>query len=249
MTDALTACRRWVVFALMPLLLLSACGKQEVYGKLKEAEANEMIAVLRTADVDASKTSGADGNWSVAVAPDQFSRAVQVLRSNGLPRDSFATLGTVFEKKGFVSSPVEERARLIYGLSQELSHTVSEIDGVVEARVHLAIPQPDPLSETMKPSSAAVFIKYQPGFDVRSQTGAIKALVTNSIEGLSYDKVSVVMVPSQIAAPAPAISMQTIDTPVVRLGLIAAALLAAAAALFWPRRRRAASTSLPVPAE
>nr|WP_231708260.1 type III secretion inner membrane ring lipoprotein SctJ [Sphingomonas populi] len=247
MTKAFAAYRRWMAFALLPLLLLSACGKQEVYGKLKEAEANEMIAVLRSADVDASKTTGADGNWSIAVAPDQFSRAVQVLRSNGLPRDDFATLGTIFEKKGFVSSPVEERARLIYGLSQELSHTVSEIDGVVEARVHLAIPQPDPLSETMKPSSAAVFIKYQPGFDVRSQTGAIKSLVTNSIEGLSYDKVSVVMVPSQIAAPAPAISVETFDTPLARVVLIAAALVAAAAALFWPRRRRA--TTLPVPAE
>jgi type III secretion protein J len=197
---------------LMLCLLVAACGNQEVYGKLKENEANDMVAVLRTASIDATKEKQGD-EWSVAVAPERFGRAIEVLRANGLPRAQYANLGTIFEKKGFVSSPTEERARMIFGLSQELSNTVSQIDGVVEARVHLAIPEQQPLSDKVRPSSAAVFIKYQPGYDLRSQTGAIKSLVTNSIEGLSYDKVSVVMFPAQSAPGTNAVAAAGLTKP------------------------------------
>jgi len=225
---------------LLAALALAGCGAQEIYGQLNESQANEMIAALRDARIDASKSSNKDGQWSVSVDPESFSRAIQVLRAKGLPRDDFATLGTLFEKKGLVSSPTEERARLIYGLSQELSHTVSEIDGVVQARVHLAIPEADPLSDRVKPASAAVFIKYQPGYDLRGQTGAIKSLVTNSIEGLTYDKVSVVMVPSQAAPPSePSMLAASFDSAVGRVGLLLAG-TGGLVALFWRRRKSAA---------
>jgi type III secretion protein J len=38
-----------------------------------------------------------------------------------------------------------------------------------------------------------VFVKYREGFDIPAQTAAIKSLVTNSVEGLEYDKVSIAM--------------------------------------------------------
>lgn len=222
---------------LSPLLLLAACGQQELYGQLEEQQANEMISALRKENIEAGKAPGEKGVWAISVDPSDFSRSVEVLRSAGLPRDRFASLGQVFEKKGFVSSPMEERARLIFGLSQELSHTVSEIDGVVQARVHLAIPEPDPLSDKLKPSSAAVFIKYQPGFDLRNQTGAIKSLVINSVEGLSYDKVSVVMFPSKaIQAKKPATFAQ-FAPPLAPAALVMGG-LATVAFGFGRRRRR-----------
>jgi type III secretion protein J len=223
--------------ALLAALALAGCGSQEIYGQLKEDQANDMIAALRDAHIDAAKSLDKDGQWAVSVGTDDFSKAIQLLRAKGLPREDFANLGSLFEKKGLVSSPTEERARLIYGLSQELSHTVSEIDGVVQARVHLAMPEADPLSDKVKPASAAIFVKYQPGYDLRSQTGAIKSLVTNSIEGLAYDKVSVVMVPSQ-AAPPPEQSMlvASFDNWASRI-LLALVGTGGLAALFWRRRR------------
>lgn len=230
--------------------MLAACGREEVYGNLKEREANEIVAALGEAEIAASKTGTGDGEWSIAVDREQFARAVEVLNARGLPRDNFASLGEVFEKKGFVSSPVEERARLIYGLSQELGQTISAIDGVVQARVHLAIPADDPLSEKTKPSSAAVFVKYQPGFDLRGETGAIKALVTNSIEGLSYDRVSVVMVPSQSGAVAGESSVGEIEAPVLAALAGGLGLLGLGASLFARRSRpRRSRTGLPEPAE
>jgi type III secretion protein J len=231
--------------ALLALLLLSGCGEQEVYGKLTEASANEMIAVLSQSGVKAAKVAGEKENWSITVAPDDFARAVETLRAQGLPHETYDSLGTVFKKEGFTSTPLEERARLIYGLSQELSRTISEIDGVVQARVHLTMPEADPLSREAKPSAASVFVKYRTGFDLRSQTAAIKALVTNGIDGLTYDRVSVVMVPAQ-ALPTVAKDQSSIELGT--LGRIFAGLAAAALLLFAGRAliRSRRKSGLPV---
>jgi type III secretion protein J len=180
-----------------PLLLLSACSSQNLYSSLSEAQANDMVAVLLDAGIEAQKNPAEKELWQVSVSQNQFARAVEVLKSNGFPRKDYDTLGSIFKKEGFASSPLEERARLNYGMSQELSHSIRDIDGVIEARVHLTMPEPDPLSKEVKPASASVFVKYRPGFNLQSETGAIKSLVTNAVEGLTYDRVSVIMTPSR----------------------------------------------------
>lgn len=227
-----------------PLLLLAAlalggCGKQEVYGKLTEPAANEMIAVLGQSGIVASKIRGEKDAWSIAVAQGDFARAVETLRAHGLPHENYDSLGTVFKKEGFTSTPLEERARLIYGLSQELSRTISDIDGVVQARVHLTMPEADPLSREAKPSAASVFVKYRTGFDLRSQTGAIKSLVTNAIDGLSYERVSVVMVPAQTLPVLPRNEDVVSVTTLVRgaVALLALIVLAFAGRALWRMRR------------
>lgn len=237
-----------------PLLLLAAlglagCSKQEVYGKLTETAANEMVAVLGQSGIQASKVAGEKEAWSVKVAQSDFARAVEVLRAHGLPHENYDSLGSVFKKEGFTSTPLEERARLVYGLSQELSRTISDIDGVVAARVHLTMPEADPLSREAKPSAASVFVKYRTGFDLRSQTGAIKSLVTNAIEGLTYDRVSVVMVPAQVTPVAPQNEGMVSVMTLVRGLAVAAAivLLLVAGRALWRMRRRPAG--VPAPAD
>ena len=91
--------------ALVAALALAGCGSQEIYGQLKEDQANDMIAALRDAHIDAAKSADKDGQWAVAVSPDDFSKAIQLLRAKGLPREDFANLGSLFEKKGLVSGP------------------------------------------------------------------------------------------------------------------------------------------------
>lgn len=170
--------------------LLAGCGKDPLYSKLDEQQANEMLAVLVGAGIDASKKA-VDEGWSIEVARSGVPQAMKVLKAEGYPHEPYQSLGEVFRKEGFVSTQLEERARLLHALSQELSRTISAIDGVVVARVHLAIPERNPLSDQKPLSSASVFIKHKPGSQVVNKAASIKALVVNSVEGLPYDNVTV----------------------------------------------------------
>jgi len=179
---------RWLA-AFVLLLALAGC-KVALYSNLKEQEANEIVAALSTEGIGAAKTRLEGSNWQVEVEEDRLSQALDVLRVQGLPAERYASMGEVFQKQGLVSTPSEERMRYIYAISQELSQTLRNVDGVVSARVHVVIPANDPLSEKIRPSSAAVFIKHRPDVDLRLLAPAVKDMVAHSIEGLTHDQVS-----------------------------------------------------------
>lgn len=174
-------------------LLLQAC-KEDLYTNLEEREANAMVAALLQRGIPAGRVIEKNGKLSVTVDEDQFAKAVTVLNEAGLPKTQFATMGSVFKQEGLVASPVQERAQMIYALSEELSRTVSEIDGVVSARVHVVLPDNDPLQRNAVPASASVFIRHEPSLDINTLIPQIKTLVANGIAGLTYEKVSVIPV-------------------------------------------------------
>lgn len=177
-------------------LFLSAC-QTELYSGLTEREANEIVAALLDAGIPASKEAARSGEEiTVLVDKSRFSEAMALLNAKGLPSARYESLGDVFQKEGIVSSPVEERARFIYALSQELSQTIAEIDGVLSARIHVVLPETDMLGRDFQPSSASVFIRHVPDIPVEQFLPNIKLLVANSIEGLVYDNVTVVTVPA-----------------------------------------------------
>jgi type III secretion protein J len=175
---------------MLALLFLLAGCKVGLYSGLNEQEANEIVAALAAEGLDASKERQEGNSWQVQVDEGRLGRALDVLRTQGLPHDRYASMGDVFQKQGLVSTPAEERMRYIYAVSQELSQTLRNVDGVVTARVHVVIPANDPLSDKIRPSSAAVFIKHRPDVDLRLLAPAVKEMVAHSIEGLSHEQVS-----------------------------------------------------------
>ena len=199
--------RLWRRSGLMLLcaLLLAACGARvDLLGAVPEDEANDVLAALLKAHIPAHKIAGKEGMVGVQVQSDQVGRALEILRENGLPRERFAGMGQVFKKEGLISSPLEERARYVFALSQELSSTLSKIDGVLAARVHVVLPERGAAGEPGVLSTAAVFIKHQDDYNLEIIQPQIRRLVTNSIPGLTADRVSVVFVAAQPRSAPPA---------------------------------------------
>lgn len=185
-------------FSVILCLVLAACGgKVDLMGAIAEDEANEVISALLQAQIPAEKIAGKEGMVSVRVPSDHVGQSLQLLRERGLPRERYDGMGQVFKKEGLISSPLEERARYIYALSQELSQTLSKIDGVLNARVHVVLPERSVAGEGAVPSTAAVFIRYQDGYNLEILQPQIRRLVTNSIPSLSAENVSVILIASQ----------------------------------------------------
>ena len=183
-----------IVIVVFAGVTLYGC-KIELYTGLPEQEGNEMLALLLKHGIDSEKQPGKDNMVSLFIDENQTARAVELLSEHGYPKTKFSTINDVFSNDGLVSTPFEERTRYIYGLSQEVSETLSQIDGVLVARVHVVLPKESKSGSGKDkidfPASASVFIKYNSDYDLNSYIPQMKSIVANAIEGLSYDQVSV----------------------------------------------------------
>lgn len=190
--------------ALAATVLLAGCGgRVELLTQTSEEQANEVLAALMPRGIAAEKVAGKEGKVSVQVPQERVAEAIAILQAAGLPRAPKVSMGDVFKKDGLISSPLEERARMVFALSQELSATIAKIDGVVDAEVHVVLPERGGYGEPGVPSSAAVFIKHVDTAPIENVVPQIRRLVANSISGLDYDRVSVVLVPTAAQAAAP----------------------------------------------
>ncbi len=194
----------WVrhLCAVSLVLMLVSCGGGQVtlLTAVSEDDGNEVIAALINEGISATKVLGKDNMVGVSVSQADTAKAVDIMRQRGLPRETFNGMGAVFQKSGLISSPVEERARYLYALSQELSGTLSRIDGVLFSRVHLVLPEKGSGLDRDTSSSAAVFIKHQKNAEIEILQPQVRRLVANSIPGLSVERVSVVLIPSNLQA-------------------------------------------------
>lgn len=235
----MSAMRRGLRPACLLLLLLAGC-KTDLYTRLDEREANEMVAILLHGGIDADRAVAKDGTSSVEVEKERVADAVDLLEARRHPRERFETMAQVFAPRGLIASPVEERARYIYALGQEIERTLSDIDGVISARVQVVLPQNDPLGQASAPAAAAVFIRYDSAVDVPALLPQIKTTTANSIQGLAYDHVSVVLLPVASRAPDLLPAQRPAGSfPVAAAASVAALLLAAAGGGGWLWRRRA----------
>src|SRR5512144_736127 len=231
-------------FRLAPaILLLAACAGEEILHGLDEAQANRVVVALAEAGVQGRAERGDrdEAGFTVAVDSADAGRARRVLAERELPRQRPPGFAEVFSKGSLVPTPVEERALYHHALAGELSRSLETLDGVVEARVHLALPAPDPLRpEAGRPPRAGVLVKVRPEARPRLEAleAGIRSLVAGAAEGLDPASVSVVLADAAARPPAPPPGRRS---PLL-LGLaggVAAAGLALAAAALWGRLRPA----------
>ncbi|WP_321850373.1 type III secretion system inner membrane ring lipoprotein SctJ [Pseudomonas paraveronii] len=239
--------------------LLNACSDRvELHRQLTEQEANEVVAELADKHIRATKVPAKDGVVVVVNATD-IGRAVRTLEAAGLPRVARATLGDTFRKEGVISTPLEERARYIYALSQELETTLSNIDGVIVARVHVVLPERVAPGEPVQPASASVFIKHDPRLDPDNIRARVRRMVASSIPGMTAavenpQKLTVVFVPATayleqqklayfgpFLVPGDDIGFWRASVIFALIALV----LMVAGGVFWHRRTQRAADALP----
>ncbi|VVE55843.1 type III secretion system inner membrane ring lipoprotein SctJ [Pandoraea sputorum] len=225
---------RWLLLLCM-LPLLAAC-KRELYSKLDEAEANQMLALLIYNKIPADKSTGKEGS-TLRVDDEHFVNAVEVLRQNGLPRRKTVSMQDVFPSGQLVTSPKQEDAKLTFLKSQQLEKMLSSMDGVIVAEVSVAEPRVLE-GETPGPNSAAVFIKYSPEVNLAARESEIRALVRGGIPGLAPERITLTLQRADYRyLPAPVAPASPLPWPAIGAAGGTALLGVLGAFGLWWRRR------------
>ena len=183
------------------VLFVVGC-QSELYTGLSQKEGNEMLSILLDAQISAQKQPDKENKVKIMVNDAHLPIALELLKSQGYPKEKFSSLKEIFPSDSLISSPLEERARLNYVQSQSLSSTLSQIDGVITARVHIVDSEMHNMNEKnnkkeLHKATASVFIKHTPDIDINLLVPQIKLLVANSVLGIHKEDIGVVLVQAE----------------------------------------------------
>jgi type III secretion protein J len=181
---ALVRGRHW----LWALPWLVACSAP-IARDLDESEANRVVVALSDANIGATKKVDlqSEGRFVVEVPSAEASVALQVLQQRGLPSPQSVGILASLGEGGLVASRTAEHARLVVGIAGELERSLRDIDGVLSARVHLAVPD-----------AASVLLRHR-GATPPIAASEVQRLVAGAVAGLHWEQVAVVTQPVTIA--------------------------------------------------
>ena len=243
--------RRTALLLLLAAATLVAAGCQTaVLHGLSEQDSNEVIAALQDQGIMASKEldNAEASTWKVVVPRKDASRVWSVLQGYRLPSARGRRVQDVFGKSKLLTGPLEEKALFLEALQGEIAHTLESVSGVVSARVHVAIPEPDLSGQTTHDVKASVMLEYHPDPSGRPplREDEVRGVVASGVNDLKPENVSVVMKPilivrtqqtydfvafGPIVVAAPSVAAFKILT-----GGVVAIVLALGASLYWSGR-------------
>ena len=191
--------KTFLFFTFLLLFLVSGCS-QPVHHGLTEEQANDMLIALDRNGIHGTKVTEEGGEvlaFTVTVPKSDAANAWLILRDNGLPRPPKKGFDEVYGKTSLIPTAAEEKAMFLQALMGEISRTIEAINGVIDARVHVVLPETDVLKEAIQGQTvpkAAVLIKYKVDQNgtLPFKADDIRRLVANSVEGLKPDDVTIV---------------------------------------------------------
>lgn len=162
-----------------------------LYGSLTGMDAKQVMDTLATADIayTVEPNSGA-----LLVKAEDVARARLKLAAAGVtPTDSNIGFEILDKDQGLGTSQFMEATRYRRGLEGELARTISSLNNVKGARVHLAIPKSSVFVRDERRPSASVLVELYAGRSLEpGQVLAIINLVATSVPELSKSQITVV---------------------------------------------------------
>ncbi len=178
-----------LVAVIVAIGMWSSQGDYRVlFANLPDKEGGAVVAQLATMQVP---YRFAEGGTAILVPADKVNEVRLKLASAGLPKSSVIGFELMDNAK-FGQTQTQERVNLQRALEGELTRTISSIDAVESARVHLALPNQNGFFREQQKPSASVVLMLRGGRTLdRSQLAGIVHLVASSVPELQTKDVSV----------------------------------------------------------
>lgn len=165
-------------------------GMQPLYAGLPESDVAAMAASLAAANIPHAIDAG---TGALTVPADQLRSARLKLAGEGLPKSGSVGFESLQGEQGFGISQAVESSRMQHALETELVRTISALQPVKTARVHLALPKPSAFTRGSGSASASVLVELHPGRALTSQqVQSIVHMVAASVPEMPTSAVTVV---------------------------------------------------------
>jgi type III secretion protein J len=182
----------------LALLAASACV-ENLQHDLPEQDANDIMVLLNENGIHARKEREEGGNeprYVISVPRADYAQSAKLLREYSLPRPAQGGFSDFRKGKGMIPTQTEERAMFLEAVGGEISNALNKVDGVLESRVIVMIPEATDLTqpENRPRPSASVFVKYrQEGDKPPLDEAQVKAFVSTAVEQMDPRNVTVIM--------------------------------------------------------
>ena len=177
------------IVGLIVYVAIQTPDRTTLFASLSEGEKARVFDALKNNGMDV-QIDPATGELTVPV--DDYHNAKLNLASQGIPMQA-PTGSSALNNMPMGTSRSVEALKIKQSLEYELARSITEIDSITNARVHLAIPERSAFARNTQEPSASVFIELASGRTLSStQVEAIVNLVSSSVPNLGKSKVSIV---------------------------------------------------------
>jgi flagellar M-ring protein FliF len=130
---------------------------------------------------------------SVSVPNELYHQAKMVLASQGIPATSTDGFAMIRDQQSMGTSQFIEQKRYQLAIEEELAHSISSIQAVQAARVHLAVPKQSVfVRDRVEPTASVILTVAQGRRLSEAQAQAVVHMVASSVPYLEPQNVSVV---------------------------------------------------------
>ena len=179
-----------IAIGLAAVLWSNGPDYKPVLSSITDYNADQIVEILSVNNIPFKLD---ENTGALLVEGDYYHQARLKLAGSGIVSDNIVGLEIMDQDQGLGTSQFVETTRYRRGLEGELSRTISSLQSIKSARVHLAIPKESVFVRDTRKPSASVFLELYPGRRLdRSQVDAIVNLVASSISQLSDKDVTVV---------------------------------------------------------
>ena len=159
-----------------------------LFTNLTTEDAGEIVKKLKDAKTPYQITADGKG---ILVPSDKVYELRLSLAADGLPQGGGVGF-EIFDRKSFGMTEFVQKLNYQRALQGELSRTISQLNGVEQARIHLVIPEKSLFKENERPATASVVLKLKSNHTLRdNEVQGVVHLIASSIEGLDPDHVTV----------------------------------------------------------
>ncbi|MBT3317056.1 flagellar M-ring protein FliF [bacterium] len=180
------------VAVIISLVIFSTWMQSEdssvLFTNLDPADASVALEELSKQNINAELTNG---GTTILVPENQVHRLRVDLLAKGIPASGTVGWG-LFDGNQYGMTEFVQNVNYKRAMEGELVQTISAINGVKSARVHLVLPKNSIFKKMQSDATASIVVNVGRGQLSEHQVNGIQRLVSGSVEGLELTNVSII---------------------------------------------------------